>query len=217
MLAPDLEKPDQAYPEMMKLVPQGLLGLSFAALVAAIASSLGSMCNSISTIFTMDIYAQVIDKNVTEKKKVFIGRSVALASMIIAIIFAKPLLGSLDQAFQYIQEFTGFFTPGVVAIFLMGLFWKRANGNAALAAALGSAILSAFMFFVFPDFPFMNRVGLVFVLCVVIGVAVSYLTAKPAPEKAIALKDVSFDTTTSFNVLGFGVLAILVALYATWW
>src|SRR5690606_40693131 len=88
MLVPDLSKPDQAYPEMMKLVPHGLLGITFAALVAAVASSLGSMSNSISTIFTMDIYKQMINPDASEKKAVAVGRIVALISMVIAVVVA---------------------------------------------------------------------------------------------------------------------------------
>jgi len=143
VLAPDLSKPDQAYPEMMKLLPHGLLGVAFAALVAAIASSLSSMSNSISTIFTMDIYKKLINPNATEHKLVFVGRSTALVAMIIAILLAKPLVGQSQQAFQFIQEFTGFFTPGIVVIFLFGFFWKKASANSALAAAIASVVFSA--------------------------------------------------------------------------
>jgi len=114
ILAPDLTAPDHAYPEMMKLLPVGIKGLVFAALIAAILSSLGSMMNSISTIFTMDIYRSFRPET-SEKQLVVIGRSTALAAIIIAMIVARPLLGQFDQAFQYIQEFTGFFTPSCLA------------------------------------------------------------------------------------------------------
>lgn len=218
MLMPDLEKPDNAYPEMMKLVPVGMLGITFAALVAAIASSLGSMSNSISTIFTVDIYDQMINPNATEKKKVFVGRVVALVSMTVAILIARPLLGSIPQAFQFIQEFTGFFTPGIVVIFALGFFWKKATANSALAAAISSAVLSFIFWLFWPELPFMDRVGLVFLLCVAIAVVITLLQSKGEDSpKAIQLDDISFKTTTGFNVGAIAVVIVLVALYATWW
>ncbi|MBT8075101.1 MAG: sodium/solute symporter, partial [Gammaproteobacteria bacterium] len=135
MLAPELEAPDKAYPTVMRLLPAGLLGLVFAALIAAIVSSLASMMNSISTIFTMDFYRHHVNKKGDEQHLVKIGRGVSLTAMVIALIVARPLLGNFDQAFQYIQEFTGFFTPGVCALFLMGIFWKRTTANGALGIA----------------------------------------------------------------------------------
>ena len=138
MLYPTLSAADKAYPSMMALMPVGIKGLVFAALVAAIVSSLASMTNSISTIFTMDIYRRFNNQK-SEQHYVAIGRVTALLSLLIAVIVAEPLLGKFDQAFQYIQEFTGFFTPGIVVIFVMGMFWKRTTSNAALTAAIGSA------------------------------------------------------------------------------
>lgn len=217
MLAPDLERPDQAYPEMMKLVPQGLLGISFAALVAAIASSLGSMSNSISTIFTMDIYRQLINPNASENRTVWVGRGAAVTAMVIAMIIAEPLLGQLDQAFQYIQEFTGFFTPGIVAIFLLGFFWKRATATSALAAAISSAVLSILFKLFWPALPFMDRVGLVFLLCMAIAVTITLFGGTREQPKAIHLDDIEFSTSGSFNMLSIGVCLIVIALYATWW
>ncbi|MDO8343705.1 MAG: sodium/sugar symporter [Cellvibrio sp.] len=217
VLAPDLSKPDQAYPEMMKLLPHGLLGVAFAALVAAIASSLSSMSNSISTIFTMDIYKKLINPNATEHKLVFVGRSTALVAMIIAILLAKPLVGQSQQAFQFIQEFTGFFTPGIVVIFLFGFFWKKASANSALAAAIASVVFSALFYKFLPEFPFMDRVGVVFVLCCVLAAAVTLLGGAKEQANAIHLDDVSFKTTSGFNVASVGVILILIAIYATWW
>ena len=147
ILAPDLSAPDQAYPEIMKLLPAGLAGLVFAALIAAIVSSLASMMNSISTIFTMDIYADLTKVKKTESQLVTVGRLVSLSAIVLASIIARPLLGNFDQAFQYIQEFTGFFTPGIVVIFLLAMFWKKATANAAIAVAIssiGSAWFSCF-------------------------------------------------------------------------
>jgi SSS family solute:Na+ symporter len=119
-----------------------VLGLVFAALIAAIISSLASMMNSISTIFTMDLYRHFSKGDKSEKHLVTVGRTVSLTAMITALIVAKPLLGNFTQAFQYIQEFTGFFTPGVCALFLLGFFWNKTTSNGALATAIGSAVFS---------------------------------------------------------------------------
>ncbi len=214
LLVPDLERPDMAYPELMKLVPTGLLGLCFAALVAAVASSIASMANSISTIFTMDIYRQLSKSEVSEKKLVMIGRSAAGIAMVIAMIIAQPLLGQFDQAFQYIQEFTGFFTPGIVAIFILGFFVKRANANSALVAAVASVVLSLLAWIFWPELPFMDRVGLVFIACLGLGLLVR---EKQDSDKAIHLKHLDFSTTTGFNIAALCIILILAALYATWW
>lgn len=217
VLAPSLERPDQAYPEMMKLVPHGLLGITFAALVAAIASSLGSMTNSIATIFTMDIYKQIIDRNASDKKTVIVGRSVALLSMIIAVIIAQPLLGNLPQAFQFIQTFTGFFTPGIVVIFLLGFFWKKTTATAALVAAVGSFVISALFHFFLPSLPFIDRVGIVFILCTLLAVIISYAEGGKVQAKAVDVRGIEFKTETSFNVATLGIVLILIALYTAWW
>ncbi len=216
ILAPDLSAPDQAYSEMMKLVPAGVKGLVFAALIAAILSSLGSMMNSISTIFTMDIYKHY-KPNTSDAKLVAIGRLVALSSIIIAMIVAKPLLGQFDQAFQYIQEFTGFFTPGIVVIFLLGMFWKRTTAEAALTAAIGSAVLSFLLKIFYSSIPFLDRVGIVFLLCLALAVLTSLFTSKGNHENAVSLDEIEFGTSRSFAVGTVGVIAILIAIYATWW
>lgn len=217
VLAPDLSKPDQAYPEMMKLLPHGLLGIAFAALVAAIASSLSSMSNSISTIFTMDIYKKSINPAASENKLVFIGRATAFVAMLVAVLLAKPLVGKSEQAFQFIQEFTGFFTPGIVVIFLFGFFWKKATASSALTAAIASVTFSWLFKIYIPEVPFMDRVGLVFILCCILAIIATYLGGAKDQEKAVDLQDVSFKTTSGFNVCAIGVLLILVAIYATWW
>lgn len=217
ILAPDLAKPDQAYPEMMKLLPHGLLGIAFAALVAAIASSLSSMSNSVSTIFTMDIYKRMINPQASEQKLVFVGRATATVAMIIAVLLAKPLVGKSEQAFQFIQEFTGFFTPGIVVIFLFGFFWKKATAASALTAAMASVALSWAFKIYLPEMPFMDRVGLVFILCCVLAVTVTYLAGAKTQENAIDLNGISFKTTRGFDIAGLGVVLILAAIYATWW
>jgi SSS family solute:Na+ symporter len=217
VLAPDLSKPDQAYPEMMKLLPHGLLGIAFAALVAAIASSLSSMSNSVSTIFTMDIYKKTINPAASEHKLVFAGRLTAVIAMILAILLAKPLVGKSEQAFQFIQEFTGFFTPGIVVIFLLGFFWKKATAASALTAAIASVIFSWLFKIFIPEVPFMDRVGLVFILCCVLAVVVTYLSGAKDQPNAVDVKDVSFSTSSGFNAAALGVILILIVIYATWW
>ncbi len=200
----------------MKLLPAGMLGLVFAALIAAIVSSLGSMTNSISTIFTMDLYPSFV-KEENRKDPVLVGRVVALSAMILAMITAQPLLGKFDQAFQYIQEFTGFFTPGIVVIFIMGIFWKKTTATGALAAAIGSAVLSGIFFFFLPEVPFIDRVGIVFLLCIGLAVLFSVMGNGHDQEGAVELHDVEFHTTKGFNFAAFLVVLILVALYGTWW
>lgn len=216
MLAPDLGKPDQAYPEMMKLTPVGIRGLIFTALVAAIVSSLGSMMNSISTIFTMDLY-QPARPAADQRHLVRVGRIVSFVAIVLAALAARPLLGGFEQAFQYIQEFTGFFTPGICVIFLLGIFWKGATSLGALAAALGSFVLSIVFRQVLPDLPFMDRVGYVFLLCATLLVAISWLQRRGADTRGIELGEIRFATSNAFNVGAAAVTAILIVLYWYFW
>lgn len=216
-LAPDLPKPDQAYPEMMKLVPSGARGVIFAALIAAIVSSLGSMMNSISTIFTMDLYRPLFGAGKSERQLVGVGRATSFVALAIALVAARPLLSGADQVFQFIQEFTGFFTPGIVAIFLLGMFVKRATEFGAIAAVLSSFGLSLALKALAPGMPFIDRVGVVFVSCVVIGVALSYLQKPASAEKVVDIGGISFRTGAGFNVSAALVAAILIVFYAIWW
>jgi SSS family solute:Na+ symporter len=216
VLAPDLAKPDEAYPTMMRLLPTGIAGLVFAALIAAIIASTASKINSIATIFTLDIYNKMGQPK-PEGQLVLAGRITAVVAILLAIVTARPLLGSFDQAFQYIQEYTGFFTPGIVVIFMLGLFWKRATEAGALAATVGSFVLSIALKAWWPSLPFMDRMGVVFVLALVLAVVFSLLQPAPASANQINTKDVSYQTSTSFNMFSLGVVAILVALYTAWW
>ena len=216
VLAPDLSAPDKAYPSAMNLLPVGIKGLVFAALLAAIVSSLASMCNSISTIFTVDVAPSLGMKSDGGVRSVTLGRVIAIVAMGIAMVAARPLLGNFEQAFQYIQEFTGFFTPGIVAIFMLGLFWARTTATAALIAAIASAALSLYFKLAWPELPFMDRVGLVFLLCVVIGVMWSL--ARPQSQAGfVDPAGVSFSTTQGFNVSAVLVTLILVFFYTVWW
>ncbi|WP_068544298.1 sodium/sugar symporter [Thalassotalea crassostreae] len=216
LLVPELQKPDQAYPALLNMMPEGLKGLVFAALVAAIVSSLASMTNSIATIFTMDLYKND-NKPKSEEHYVKVGRIVSLSALVIAMLVAKPLLGQFDQAFQYIQEFTGFFTPGIVVLFFLGMFWKKTTANAGLVAAVGSAVLSFALKMLWPELPFMDRVGLVFVLCMLLAVIVSLIEKKGEHEHAVDLKGIDFSTSKSFNVSTVAVTLILIGFYSAWW
>ena len=216
LLVPDLEKADQAYPSLMTLMPVGLKGIIFAALVAAIVSSLASMTNSVSTIFTMDIYKDR-NPNKSQHHYVKVGRIVSLVALIIAMVVAKPLLGQFDQAFQYIQEFTGFFTPGIVALFALGMFWKKTTANGGLVAAVGSAVFSLAFKLLLPELPFMDRVGIVFLLCVGLAVIISLFEGKGDHEHAVQLNDINFKTSSVFNVASVALTIVVAAFYITWW
>ncbi len=216
MLVPDLPTPDRAYPEVMKLLPVGFKGLVFAALIAAIVSSLASMTNSISTIFTMDMYAHY-KSDKSQKHLVRVGRIVSFTAMVIAMIVARPLLGNFDQAFQYIQEFTGFFTPGIVAIFLLAIFWKKTTANGALGAAIGSAVMSLGFKLMWPSLPFIDRVGLVFLLCIGLGMLISMVQDGKDQPGAIVYSEVDTSSSSGFNLATLIVVLMLAGLYIAWW
>ncbi|HEY2068906.1 MAG TPA: sodium/sugar symporter [Rhizomicrobium sp.] len=216
VLAPNLARPDQAYPTLMTFLPSGLLGLVFAALLAAIIASMGSKINSIATIFTIDLYKQAFPKT-SETRLVVVGRVAAFVALVTAMAAAKPLLGNFDQAFQYIQEFTGFFTPGICVIFLLGMFWPRATSASALIAAVASVGVSFAYKLYWPQIPFMNRIGYTFLICLGLAVIVSLLQPRRATTSTIDATNVDYSTTTGFNVAATAIAAILIALYATWW
>lgn len=208
---------DDAYPVLLSQVPTGIRGLAFAALVAAIVSSLASMMNSISTIFTLDIYHPFISRNASETKLVRVGRLSSVAALLIAICIA-PLLGELDQAFLFIQEFTGFVSPGALAIFLSGFFYKRATANGALTAAVSTFVMSGICFWFFPELPFIDRMGIVFLICLALIVLVSEFDKKhQTPSKAINIEKSLFKTTTGFKIWTLVIIIILVLLYTMWW
>jgi SSS family solute:Na+ symporter len=220
VLAPALSAPDQAYPTMMNLLPAGLKGLVFAALIAAIVASLASKVNSIATIFTLDLYVKV-NKAATERHLVLVGRIAAVTAMVIGVLVARPLLGGFSQAFQFIQDFTGFFTPSIVVIFILGLFWKRASEAGALTAAIGGVALSGVMWWLDREgiftLPFMNRVGVVFLAALAAAIVVSLLSPPKEGTMQIRLDGVSYKTSAGFNIAGVGVILFLVAVYAIWW
>ncbi|MHC2990459.1 sodium/glucose cotransporter, partial [Pontibacter sp. HJ8] len=172
----DINRYDEAYPWLLNnLVPTGLKGIAFAALMAAALSSLSSMMNSTATIFTMDIYKAHLKPAATEKQLVLVGRIVSLVAVLIAVLVAEPLLGGEEQIFQFIQKYTGYVSPGIMVLFVFGLFWKRATSNAALATAIASVPFSILIDQVFPAMPFLDQMGLVFLLLSTLMVVYSLL------------------------------------------
>ena len=185
-LGADLAKSDEAYPWLLNnIVPVGITGLAFSAIAAAAVSSISSIVNSTSTIFTIDIYKTHINKNANDKRLVLVGRIVALVSLIIATIVA-PQLKTLDQAYQYIQEYTGFIYPGVFLIFFCGLFWRQASANAALWIALLTIPLGIAFKVASPDLPFILRIGYVFIILTVVMVGLSLFDKSHRVENQLA-------------------------------
>jgi solute:Na+ symporter, SSS family len=217
-------KPDHAYPTLMNLLPSGLKGLAFAALTAAIVASLAGKANSIATIFSFDFYKKYFHKTATEKQMVRMGRWTVIVAMLIACLVA-PALSTLDQAYQFIQEYVGFISPGVLSIFLLGFFWKRTTSAAALAAAILTIPLSTLLKFLpawtngaFPDFPFMDRMTIVFVFLVLLIVIMSLLdrNSKNNP-RTIEIDSRMFKCSPSFIVGSVIIIGILTALYTVFW
>ena len=212
-----LVKSDRAYPTLLQLLPTGLKGLAFAALTAAIVSSLASMANSTSTIFTLDIYKSFIAPGASEERQVRVGRIAAVVAFLVAAMVA-PALRQLDQAFQYIQEYTGFISPGVFAIFMFGFFWKKTTSDAALAAAVVTIPLSALLKFMFPLCPFIDRMGIVFLVLSVLMVVISLVQGKGEDHpKGIEITKSMFRTSTQFKIGAIIISGIVAALYITFW
>lgn len=239
MLQDGSVNPDRAYPILLNLLPVGLKGLSFAALTAAIVASLAGKANSIATIFTLDIYKEKINVIADEKKLVNIGKLTIITAMIIAVVVA-PFLG-IDKkgGFQYIQEYTGFVSPGVFAMFILGFFWKKTTSNAALFATIGGFIMSIlFKFmpavidlsflhsvgFAVPnadgvyEIPFIDRMGFVFTLCVIGMYLISiYENKKGVRPNGLEVDKTMFRMSPSFTVGMLVILSLLAALYTLFW
>ena len=222
--ATGIVKPDHAYPTLMNLLPAGLKGVAFAALTAAIVASLAGKANSISTIFSLDIYKKYFNKEASERKLVLTGRWAVIISMVIAAIVA-PALKSLDQAYQFIQEYVGFFSPGVLAIFLLGLFWKKTTAAAGLAGALLTVPISTVLKFLpvwtngaVPDYPFLDRMTITFFAIVIIMIVISLAKPKPANDMHVIEMDRSmFKVTPGFIIGSVIICGILAALYTVFW
>ncbi|CAN1572360.1 COG4146 Predicted symporter [Flavobacteriaceae bacterium] len=235
--------PDKSYPVLLNLLPVGLKGLSFAALTAAVVASLAGKVNSISTIFTLDIFKKKIRPNASEKQMVRVGKITVLVAMLVAVIIA-PFLG-IDKkgGFEFIQEYTGFVSPGIFAMFIMGFFWKKTSSNAAMFATIGGFILSVIFKFL-PQFinlqflsstgfaslveqkdktmlyeiPFIDRMGFVFVICVALMVIISLIDHKRSVKvKGLEVDTNMFKVTNGFAVGSMIVIGLLVALYSIFW
>ncbi len=207
-LAGSIERSDDAYPFLIRnFTPVFVKGLSFAALSAAVISSLASMFNSTSTIFTMDIYKQYFKKDASEKRLVNVGRITSVCALIIALIAVYPIMGGADQAFQIIQEYSGFVYPGVVVIFGLGLLWKRASGPAAVVTAIGTFAFSILFKLIMPNTPFMLRMGYVFLVLVAIFIPMSLLNKKNV-VKAETLDQHTIDAQMKWSSILFTIAAI---------
>lgn len=224
MSSDGVTKPDHAYPILMNLLPHGLKGLAFAALTAAVVASLAGKANSISTIFSLDLYRKYFNKDASERRVVLTGRWAVAVSLIIAGAVA-PSLRTLDQAYQFIQEYVGFISPGVLAIFLMGFFWKRTTSAAALTGALLTIPVSTVLKFMplwsagsFPDFPFMDRMTITFVLIIAIMIVISVVKPEKGTGERLAEFDASlFRVSPGFIAASVLIVGILTALYTAFW
>ncbi|HOY12746.1 MAG TPA: sodium/solute symporter [Saprospiraceae bacterium] len=215
---PPFQANDNAYPWLIKnLIPTGFKGLVVAALAAAIISSLASMMNSISTIFTMDIYQQYINKNASSKTTVNVGRISAAVALVIAMIIA-PMLANGRGIFNVIQEYTAVVSPGILAVFMLGLFYKKANNRGAIIGILFSIVFALGLKFSNLGLPWMHETALVFVITCLVIAGVSYVTGKGLDDQyAIRTDGSTFTTSSAFNISSFIILLILAFLYAAFW
>lgn len=234
---------NKAYPALLKLLPVGVKGVTVAAFAATVISSLAAKVNSISTIFTLDIYKKVYDKEASESKLVNIGKIAIIVSTIMGILLTlglgDALMGEGKQGFQYIQEYTGFVSPGIFAMFLLGFFWKKTTSNAALFATIGGFIFSVLLKFlpgmvnleslhsigfavanakgVF-EIPFLDRMAIVFVLCIIGMYFISISENKKGiTPHGLEIDASMFKTSTGFAVGALIIIGLLIALYTVYW
>ncbi|MRX47068.1 sodium/sugar symporter [Pedobacter puniceum] len=229
--------PDSAYPVLLNLLPPGLKGLSFAALTAAVVASLAGKANSIATIFTLDVYKKIFNRNASEANQVLTGKITIIATMLLAVVIA-PHLGIEKGGFKYIQEYTGFVSPGIFAMFILGFFWKRTTSSAAMFATIGGFILSVILkflpewtdlSFLYPagfavnvngiyEIPFLDRMGFVFVFCIIGMYLISILENRKGDNpKGLEIDSSMFKTNTSFTIGALLIFGILLALYTVFW
>jgi len=229
---------DNAYSSILGFLPTGIRGLSLAALTAAIVASLAGKANSISTIFTLDIYKKYMKKDATEKQMVWTGRVTILVAMVISIIFTwKDLLGiGGEGGFTFIQKYTGLISPGVFAMFILGMFWKRTTGAAAIAGVITGFVLSVVFINYAPawfgnetilytaflnkdgeyEIPFLIAMGWSFVFTVLIMVLISLAGPRINP-KAFEIDSSMFKLKPMTTVLVVLILLILTLIYARFW
>ena len=224
MMVNGVLKPDHAYPSLMNLLPAGLKGVAFAALTAAIVASLAGKANSIATIYSLDIHKKYINPQSSEQALVKTGRWAVIVSMAVAA-FVTPALQSLDQAYQFIQEYVGFVSPGVLAIFLLGFYWKKTTARAAMAGALLTIPLSVVLKFLpvwtsgmFPTIPFLDRMTITFVTVAITMVIVSKYFSKGGTQPHALMVDTNqFIISRGFLVGSILIFGILAALYTVFW
>jgi len=214
-----IAKQDETYPWLLNtfLFP-GVKGIAFAALVAAVVGALSSKTNSIATIFTMDIYKNFFGKNASEKHLVTVGRLSMAISLVIGVLVA-PQIENFGGGFKFIQEFTGFFSPGIFAIFIFGLFWKRANAQAAFWVAILTLPTSLIFYYVpvLYEIPFIIRMGWVFLILSTVLISISLATKQESDPKAIIYAPNLFKTSKIFNVGAIIILVFLVVIYYLFW
>ena len=214
-------KNDAAYPTLLNLLPAGVKGIAFAGLIAAIVSSLASMLNSTATIFTMDIYKPYINKGASSRRLVNVGRLTAFVALIIAVPMSL-IMSQAGQVFQVIQEYTGLVSPGILAIFLLGLFWKKATTKGAIWGAILSIVFALALKIPAKlgliDLPFMHQMGLtcLFTMGVIAVVSFLELGTKDDP-KGIEISAGMFKTDSVFNIVAYAICIILVGLYVIFW
>ncbi|MBD2715335.1 sodium/sugar symporter [Microvirga sp. STR05] len=231
--------PDRAYPVLLNILPTGLKGLSFAALTAAVVASLAGKANSIATIFTLDIYKKVLNVDASEKKMVAVGKIAVVVAMLLGVLIAPHLGIDKKGGFQYIQEYTGFVSPGIFAMFILGFFWKRTTSTAALFATIGGFLLSVLlkflpnimdlswlapMGFAVPnaagiyEIPFLDRMGFVFLICVATMVIISvFETNRGVKTNGLEVDSSMFRPQRSFTIGAMVIVTILTALYTIYW
>ncbi len=210
-------KPDNAYPVLLNILPTGLKGLAFAALTAAIVASLAGKANSISTIYVLDIHQKFFNKNMSEKQTVRTGRIAILVSFALALLIS-PLLANFGQAFEYIQVYTGYISPGILSIFLLGFFWKKTTANSALVSAILSIALSSLIAYAWPEFPFMNRMGVVFWICALVMIAISLIESKgKESSNAFVVNKDWFKVTPEFRYGTIAIITVFCIIYYIFW
>lgn len=208
---------DRAYPWLTQFLPAGIKGVVFAALTAAIVSSLASMLNSTATIFTLDIYHEYMDKNASDKKLVNIGRLTAVVSLVIAI-FVAPMLGAINQAFQFIQEYTGLVSPGILAVFMTGLFFKKTTSLGATVGVIASIPIALLLKFLPLQMPFLDQMMYTFILSVATIVFVSLSSSEVDDDpKGIVLTKKTFATSNAFKIGSYLILLVTAAIYCLFW
>lgn len=215
----NLDKGDQVYSFVLnEFIGTGFKGICFAAVVAAVGSSISSMVNSASTIFTLDLYRHFTEKEKSEKQLVKVGKTTAAVALVIGVLIA-PQFTALESAFSFIQKYTGYFSPGILVIFLFGMFWKRTSAKAALWVVLLSLPLSFGIDISFSEsvLPFMNKMGVSFIILSMIIIAISMMQNKGDDEKAIELEDGLFKTSQTFNVASVLIIGVLIAIYTLLW